>query len=164
MTPLQEIRLNVKTLSARATFLRQEEIRALRIARRLRGKQGQEVKRAQVYDSHETLHNSRVGSNRAALRHLHITRALVKDMALYRLEDPMHTRSPVDWDRVVDNLIMFRSLGRNEARAVVDSYIERSYEAWEQVLLAREEHAKEMVEKHGAVVSENSRPAEVAAE
>ena len=64
------------------------------------------MKRAQVYDSHETLHNSRVGSNRAALRHLHITRALVKDMALYHLEDPMHTRSPVDWDRVVDNLMI----------------------------------------------------------
>lgn len=164
MTPLQEIRLNVKILSAHATFLRQEEIRALRIARRLRGQQGQEVKRAQVYNSHETLHNNRVGSNRAALRHLHITRALIKGMPLYHLEDPMYTRSPVDWDRVMDNLVMFRSLGRNEARAVVDGYIEQSREAWEQVLLAREEHAKEMVERHGVIVDENSRLAEVAAE
>lgn len=164
MTPLDQLRVNIKTLNARSTILRQEEARKLRIARRLKGQQGREVQRARAYDSHTTVHQDRTVETRRTLRHLHITRAVIREKALYHLEDPQYTRSPVDWDRVVEALMLFKDIGRNEARAVVDNYIEKSYQSYEEFLLAREEHAAQTAARYQEELLAAPAAQEVAAE
>lgn len=110
-----------------------EEALRQRIAKRLA--RGKLVERAQA--QRESLHNHRMNVVRPEARAAHLASCFLRGVPYANVEDPGHTRTLPDWDRVKSIVGTFSSLGANALKDGVETW--RTADDWVKTQLGASE-------------------------